>query len=478
MKRPAVIAGFAAALLAASASAAVGVAAPTAQAATAQQTIALLNAQRAGNGLPATIVEDPRLTSDCAAHDHYMAVNHKLTHFEQPSDPGYSVGGAYAGKNAVLSRGGNWDNGNPYESAPLHLDQLLAPRLTSLGSADADGYSCTTTFPGWTGPDPAATTVYTYPGDGSTIYPSEVAREQPWTPGELAGIRQGQRTGPYLFLFVDAPGQSPFGNPATLSNATLDGPAGPVAIATADGSTPLPTGGTLGPYVYPGGFLIPQAPLAPGTRYHAHVVVTFAGVQTPHDWSFTTSGGDPHSKLTANHGKLSFASRSPQPVQVTFTRSGGRHAPGVTIHPGATVSLSLSPGSWQACGHQPATAVYSGYDRCVTIIVTGVPKLRLSAGHVRGDRVRFTVSYSAVLRGRRATLTITPLTLRCAGGTCAKIPGTASTRKLVLGTRPISLPLPSRGHGLELDLDTTAFQLRDAPWTAAHTSVVFLRGAG
>jgi hypothetical protein len=470
MSRLAAIVGCAAALLAASA--------PATQAATAQQTIALLNAQRAGNGLPATIVEDPRLTSDCAAHDRYMALNHKLTHLEHTGDPGYTVGGTYAGKNAVLSRGANWDNGNPYESAPLHLDELLAPRLTSLGSADADGYSCTTTFPGWTGPDPVTTTVYTYPGDGSTIYPSEVAREQPWTPGELVGIPQPRRTGPYLLVFVDAPGQSPFNNPATLSDATLDGPTGPVAIATADGSTPVPTGGTLGPYLYPGGFVIPHGPLAPATTYRAHVVVTFAGVQTPHDWSFTTSGGDPHSKLTASHGTLSFASRSPQPVHVTFTRSGGGRAPPLTIQPGATVRLSLSPGSWQACGHQPATAVYSGYGGCVTIIVTGVPKLRLSSGRVRGHRVQFSVSYSAVLRGRRATLTVTPLIVRCAGGTCAKIPGTPSTRRLVLGTRPISLPLPARGHGLELDLDTSAFQLRDAPWTAAHASVSFLRAAG
>jgi len=407
-----------------------------------------------------------------------MALNHTLTHFEQPGDRGYSVGGAYAGKNAVLTHGGSWDNGNPYENAPLHLDQLLAPRLTSLGSADADGYSCTTTFPGWTGPDPPAMTVYSYPGNGSTIYPSEVAREQPWTPGELAGIPQGRRTGPYLLVFVDAPGQSTFRNPATLSNATLDGPEGPVAVATVDGSTPVPTGGTLGPYMYPGGFIIPRDPLAPGTTYHAHVVVTFAGVQTARDWSFTTSGGDPHSKLTAKHGKLSFASRSPQPVQVTFTRSGGRHAPPVTIQPGATVSLSLSPGSWQACGHQPATAVYAGYDRCVTIIVTGVPKLRLSSGRVRGHRVQFTVSYSPVLRGRRATLTITPLMLRCGGGSCAKIPGMPSTRKLVLSGHAIFLPLPLRGHGLELALDTTAFQLRDAPWTAAHTSASFLRISG
>ena len=235
-------------------------------AATAQQAIALLNAQRAGNGLPANIIEDPRLTGDCAAHDHYMALNHRLTHFEQAGDPGYTVGGAYAGKNSVLSQRATWDNGNPYESAPLHLDQLLAPRLTSLGSADVDGYSCTTTFPGWTGPDPAAPTVYTYPGDGSTIYPSELAGEQPWTPGELVGIPHASRTGPYLLVFVDAPGQSPLADPATLSAATLEGPTGPIGLKTADGATPVPGGGALGPYLYPGGFIIPAKPAEPGSQ--------------------------------------------------------------------------------------------------------------------------------------------------------------------------------------------------------------------
>ena len=140
MRRIAVIAGCVLAMFA--------TAAGSAHAASAQQTIALLNAQRGDNGLPANIMEDPRLTSDCAAHDRYMSLNHVLTHFEQQGNPGYTLGGAFAGKNAVLTEGGNWDNGNPYESAPLHLDQLLAPRLTSLGSADLDGFSCTTTFPG------------------------------------------------------------------------------------------------------------------------------------------------------------------------------------------------------------------------------------------------------------------------------------------------------------------------------------------
>ena len=180
-----------------------------AAATTAKQTIAFLNIQRAANQLPAGITENPTWSTDCAAHDRYMASNHMLTHNEIPGNPGYSSAGAYAGLNAVLTQGGNWDNGDPYENAPLHLDQLLAPRSLHVGSADAFGFSCTITFPGWTRPAPPTLKVYTYPGDGSQIYASEVARELPWTPGDLIGIPQPTRTGPNIIVFVDAPRAEP-----------------------------------------------------------------------------------------------------------------------------------------------------------------------------------------------------------------------------------------------------------------------------
>src|SRR3979411_2473964 len=118
-------------------------------------------------------------------------------------------------------------SGTPDAQAPLHLEQRMAPRLNVIGSADAEGFSCTTTFPGWTRPDPGALTVYTYPGPGATIYSSEAAHELPWTPGELVGIPQTTRTGPNIIVLVDAPGQSPKANPATLTGATLTGPTGP-----------------------------------------------------------------------------------------------------------------------------------------------------------------------------------------------------------------------------------------------------------
>lgn len=448
-----------------------------AQAGTAQDALARLNLQRAASGIPAGLTEDPTLSSDCAQHDDYMAINHILTHYEQPSAPGYTTGGAFAGTHAVLAKGTGWAAGNPYENAPLHLDLLLAPRLSTLGSADAEGYSCTTTYPGWTRPDPPALTVYTYPGNGAKIYPSEVARESPWTPADLAGIPPQTRTGPNLIVLVDAPGQQPSDNPAALSGATLTGPTGALTVMTVDGMTPLPNGQptpTLAPYISPGGFIIPVRPLLAGMTYHAHVLVTFAGVTTPHDWSFTTLGADPSSSLTARGATLAFKSRSPQPIRITFTRAGGQHAPSVTIRPGHSVRVKLVPGSWQACGHEPGTDTLAGYDHCLAIIVTGTPALRFGTPRVHGSKVLFPLAFSPVLHGRKAALTVTPLTVVCGASGCATTAGRASTSIIVLRSQSFDLPLPAHGHGLLVAIATSAFQLADAPWTAARAATRFV----
>jgi hypothetical protein len=452
-------------------------AAAGARAATAAQTIALLNAQRAANGIPAGITEDATLSTDCAEHDHYMFLNHQLTHQEQPGNPGYTAGGAYAGLNAVLTENDNWDAGDPYENAPLHLDQLLAPRLLVLGTADVEGFSCTTTFPGWVRPDPLALTVYTYPGNGAQIYASEIARELPWTPGQLVGLAPGARTGPYLFVLVDAPGQSPVDNPATLSGATLTGPSGQVMVATVDGTVPVPGNqtATLSSYISPGGFIIPFRPLYAGVTYHAHIVVGFAGTQTPYDWWFTTLGASPHSVLSARNGKLYFTSSSSQPVSVTFTRAGGRHAHGVTIAPGRSVRLGLHPGTWQACGHQPGTAGFAPFDGCIAIIVTGKPTVQFGTPRVAGSLVKIRVTFTRILRGRTARLTFTPLTVRCHRHGCSATAGRTTRRTITLRATALAFALPAHRHGFALALDTAAFQLGDAPWSAAHATVRFVR---
>jgi hypothetical protein len=446
-------------------------------AAGASGTIAELNAQRAANGIPAGITEDPNLSAGCAAHDHYMAINHTLTHYEIAGNPGYTTEGDYAGRNAVLAQGADWATGNPYEHAPLHLDQLLAPRLTVLGSADAEGFTCTTTFPGWTRPDPGALTVYSYPGPGAAIYPSEVARELPWTPGQLVGIPAGARTGPYIVVLVDAPGQSPKVNPATLTNATLAGPSGPVAVRTVDGTTAIPGGSSLGQYISPGGFIIPVTPLVPGARYQAHVLVGFAGVQTPHDWSFTARLNDPQSILRARGSKLSFNSLSPRPIRVRFVRAGGGHAPTLVIRPAHSARLHLAPGSWQACGYQAPAAGFDAYSACLALTVTGRPIVRLSAPRIGAGQLSFRLRFSPVLRGRYATLTLTPLVRRCIGRHCRTVAASPhpSVRTVVLRSDVLRVPAPAAGHGVQLTLSTAAFQLRDAPWTSARAAFRYFR---
>lgn len=442
---------------------------------TAQQTLEVLNAQRAANGIPAGITEDQTWSNDCLMHDEYMSMNgNVLTHTEVMGNPGYSAGGAFAGANSVLADGTSWADGNPYEHAPLHLDQLLAPRLDVLGSADADGFTCTTTFPGWTGPAPAALTVYTYPGPGATIYASEVAREQPFTPGTLVGLSPGVKTGPNLLLFVDAPGQSPTDNPATLSQATLSGPSGTVSVVTVDGNTAVPRNDAAGCqsemlscFIAPGGFIIPVKPLTPGATYEAHVVVTFAGVQTSHSWSFTTVAIAPDSELTLSGRVLHFRSDSPAPIHVTFTRATGAHGRPTTIAPGRRRRIDLDPGSWRACGVQRASGRFASFQQCLSILVTGTPKIHFGPPRVHGTTVKFRVSFSSVLAGRIATLTITPLTLDCARGACTTTAGAPTTRTLLL-RHSITIPLPTKDHGVSLKLQTAAFQLRDAPWVAAE----------
>ncbi len=447
-------------------------------AATAQQAISVLNAQRSTNGLPAGIAENPTWSDDCLMHDEYMSMNgDALTHTEVSGNPGYSAGGAFAGANSVLAEATDWAVGNPYEHAPIHLDQLLAPRLDVVGSADADGFSCTTTYPGWTRPAPTALTVYTYPGPDAAIYSSEVAREQPFTPARLVGLSRAD-TGPYLLVFVDAPTQAATDNPATLSGAVLSGPSGTVPVVTADGDTAIPRGdqagctsGTLACFIAPGGFIIPVRPLRPGATYHVHVDVTFAGVTTPHSWTFSTTGLPPDSSLTLVGHRLRFRSSSSAPIFVKFTRASGMRAPSRTIAPGHGYLLTLAPGSWQACGTQAPAGRYSGYQQCLTILVTGQPELAFGSPRVRRASVRFPITFSPVLRGRTATLTVTPLTADCQAKRCPTTPGTPTTRTITLRSRAVTLPLPAQaGQGYRLELQTAAFELRDAPWLAAEAT--------
>jgi hypothetical protein len=108
------------------------------------------------------------------------------------------------------------------------------------------------------------------------------------------------------------------------------------------------------------------------------------------------------------------------------------------------------------------------------VLVTGRPSVFLGRPIQQGKRLDVGLRFSAVLRGRTATLTITPLTVRCTPR-CRTTAGQPAVQKLVLRRRTLQVRLPDPGHGVQLRLATAAFQLADAPWTAAHAVTTFKR---
>lgn len=276
---------------------AVAVLAPaSASAATAAQAIANLNAQRAANRIPAQITENPSSSAGCAAHDNYERMNGgTLSHSETAGNPGYTTAGDQAAGDSVLAAGTDWDTANPWQTAPIHLAQLLDPYLDQMGVDDSAGLVCATTLSPDAGfrASPATIVGYSYPGNGQISWPtSETAAEGPFTPGDLVGLPQPTTTGPYLFVLFAGPWPA-FGASVTLSAATLTGPAGPVAIKAVDGSTPTPAGLPLGDYIGSEAMLIPTAPLAAGATYTAQATGTAAGdgISQPvtERFSFTTA---------------------------------------------------------------------------------------------------------------------------------------------------------------------------------------------
>lgn len=360
----------AAALLAAAAPARADVSGP--------DIVSFLNAQRAANGIPAGIVEDPALSDGCAKHDNYGAVNHVLVHDEVMGNPGYTAEGRQAAQTSVLYAGaGPWTaTRNPFETAPIHLHQLLAPRLDRMGAAETQGYGCATTLASRNRPAPAADMTYTYPGNGAIDWvTAQTAAEGPYTPGEKVGIPAGTRTGPYLYVSFDGPDLTPF-DTAHATAATLTGPSGPVDVAVADNTT-----AGLTSYLPTGMELIPRAPLAQGMTYTASVtadVTTHGGGPTrsfSYTWSFTTIGiRDNAVEITgvASTGRtvaVTVASSAPGAV-VDATGPGA--ATSAAVGAGGVASLALpADGAWQLCARSGGNGTsFRIASDCTTVTVT------------------------------------------------------------------------------------------------------------
>ena len=312
--------------------------------------VSFLNAQRGAQQIPAGIVEDPKLSDGCAKHNNYDRLNNTLVHSEDPSRPGYTPEGDQAARSSVLYSGGPWTSqSNPFEHAPIHLHQLLAPRLDRMGASENQGYGCATTLASRNRPAPPSDVTYTYPGNGAAGWRSaETAAEGPYTPGERVGIPAGTKTGPYLYVMFDGPDMTPF-DTATATGASLTGPSGAVAIAVVDNHT-----SGLESYLPNGMEVIPRSPLQPGARYTATVTanVTTRGGQSPgraftHSWSFTTSGPTPtptpSPSPTPSPTPTATATRSPSPTPSPTPTPSTSPTPSPTPTPTATRSPSPTP---------------------------------------------------------------------------------------------------------------------------------------
>jgi hypothetical protein len=296
----------------------------------AAEAVAALNAQRAAHGIPADLVENPDYSLGCRQHMAYEELNGRSTtqpHAEDPAKPGYTPLGDQAARASVLgSASSTWAAGNPWENAPIHLMDTLAPALAQTGWAPG----CMWTVPTVPRPAPDDVKVFTYPGAGSSIYPAQVASEWPFVPGDFVGLPQGTLTGPHILVmpFGQVTGLDP--GEATgrtrIVAASLAGPDGLVEVRTVDEST---TGalGDLGRYLE-GGMLIPVVPLRPSARYTARAALLYRGVH-PLDvsWNFHTgevAAGPPRRPRV----QVARVVRTPTRVKVTLlgAEASGRPA--------------------------------------------------------------------------------------------------------------------------------------------------------
>jgi hypothetical protein len=257
-----------------------------------------LSQQREANGIPGGLVERPDWSADCAKHNYYGAQTGELRHSEDPGSPYYSAEGNWASENSVLASGSGWSQGNPWEEAPIHLIQMLAPQLNEMGAAENDGHNCATTWPGYHRPESASLTAYSYPGNGvSGVVPAEQAFESPSAPGDQVGLPQGTATGRYLLVYLW--GIDPSDAPDVTVTATLSAGPTPVDLRVVDS-----TNEEIGGYMpQPSAFLIPAQPLQPQTSYQADVKWSMEGAQLfEQRFSFTT-GSDPGEAIVTSRKK-------------------------------------------------------------------------------------------------------------------------------------------------------------------------------
>ncbi len=442
------------------------------------QAVMALNAQREAHGIPGGIAHVPDWSRWCALHNEYQRLNGGvLTHDEEPGKPGYTEEGDKAAGASVLSAGQAWDSGNPWETAPIHLHQLLAPRLDAMGVDDGGGFTCATTLLSRDRPPASADTVFVYPGPGTRHRASERAEESPYTPGQRVGIPRGATTGPYIYLSIDGPGVSTFAK-ARVDAASVTGPDGPVEVKTVDNFT-----SGLEGYLPAGGQVIPVQPLQAGTPYTVSVRLSLDGSPGrvfERTWTFETDGREPESSfdIGVEDGVAFVALRSLSPAAgaVRATRPATGEVVEGAAPPAQRATLALPPGTWNVCLSQRPEGGFRGYARCApgpAIVPAATPALALGQAAKRTRRTRKTlkipVTFDPVLAGRPLTVTTKRFKRTCRRSrprrTCRlrQSGGVKASTVTAASGLVLSAPRPGRGGKTEVTIGAGPFANGDVP---------------
>jgi hypothetical protein len=440
------------------------------------EAIRLLNLQRTANGIPGDLAEGAGLSEGCALHVDYIALNGgALTHDEDPSKPGYSPRGARQTLDStgaeVLATAPVWsETANPWLSAPIHRYLLFDPEATVAGYGEDHGIACMRVRGGRapaTGPE-----LHSVPGDGRKGVPfTEVAREAPYTPQDLAGLPAGQPTGPAILLFTRGLRGT---RPLSASAFSIAGPQGPVDARLVTEGTSNAVG--TGAWFRGGGVLIGVVPLAPLTTYVARVtwhrdaeeslpatdveqVVTFETDARPNTIDVAVVSKGPVT--------IRVATPAPNP---TLRLTGPGELTDIEALKNRTIRYAaLQPGKWTACAKSGGRQVgYVPVTTCAPFTAFGKVQLRFGL-----DRGMTTVALNVppIARGRRARVTVSRYKRPCrtvdGRSRCTRQAiGRAGSFAITLRTGRMRLAVPRRRDGVKVSVRVVlaAFKAGGAPY--------------
>jgi hypothetical protein len=241
----------------------------SAHATTGSEAIALLNAQRAANGIPPVTLDQSLLHSECFWEDHEIEI---------PGEDDWTA------------------ETSPWEQAPRHKALLNSPLATSAayavypyfgknGEREGSPFPAQCMWFSWN--QQAENTIstprfYSFVGaEGPSAVPlAERPQELPFSAQQAAGL-EAEETGPSLIVYALGLGESTHITSASLTTAA--GQAVPVRFV--DGSTRYEGQEVMSPWE---GDVIPVSPLAGGTSYTARIVWEGEGEQATQTFKITS----------------------------------------------------------------------------------------------------------------------------------------------------------------------------------------------